>query len=124
MAWEPMPRMNRRMKALFAAKGRPADHPVIVHLADASLIDDFAAEVPVAARALATAFWPGPMTLVLRRSERVSDLVTGGLETIGLRVPSHPVAQALLLVFGGGIAAPSANRFGRVSCTRAEHVAE
>src|SRR4051812_9324352 len=75
------------LKALFKAKGRPADHPVIVHVADASLIDDFAVEVPVVARALATAFWPGPMTLVLRRSSRISDLVTGGLETVGLRVP-------------------------------------
>src|SRR5262245_6595556 len=110
------------VRAMFAAKGRPADHPVIVHLADASQIDGFAAEVPPVARQLANAFWPGPMTLVLRRSERVSDLVTGGLNTIGLRVPGHSVAQALLLEFGGPIAAPSANRFGRVSCTRAQHV--
>jgi L-threonylcarbamoyladenylate synthase len=111
------------MRALFAAKGRPADHPVIVHLADASLVDPFAAEVPTAARKLAAAFWPGPMTLVLKRSKRISDLVTGGLETVGLRVPAHPVARELLKEFGGPIAAPSANRFGRVSCTRAEHVA-
>jgi L-threonylcarbamoyladenylate synthase len=110
------------VRAMFAAKGRPADHPVIVHLADASQIGEFAAEVPPVARQLAGAFWPGPMTLVLRRSERVNDLVTGGLNTIGLRVPGHPVAQALLRQFNGPIAAPSANRFGRVSCTRAEHV--
>jgi len=110
------------MRALFAAKGRPADHPVIVHLADASLVDQFAIEVPDAARKLAAAFWPGPMTLVLRRRARIGDLVTGGLETVGLRVPGHPVAHALLTEFGGPIAAPSANRFGRVSCTRAEHV--
>ncbi len=110
------------MRALFAAKGRPADHPVIVHLAAASQIDQFAAEVPEMALKLATAFWPGPMTLVLRRSKRISDLVMGGLETVGLRVPAHPVAHALLNEFGGPIAAPSANRFGRVSCTRAEHV--
>jgi L-threonylcarbamoyladenylate synthase len=110
------------MRALFAAKGRPAEHPVIVHLADAALVDEFAGEIPESARKLATAFWPGPMTLVLRRSARISDLVTGGLDTVGLRVPGHPVAHALLTEFGGPIAAPSANRFGRVSCTRAEHV--
>lgn len=112
------------VRAMFAAKGRPADHPVIVHLSDASLMDELAAEVPPVARRLAAAFWPGPMTLVLRRSGHVSKLVTGGLDTVGLRVPSHPIAQALLMEFGGPIAAPSANRFGRVSCTRAEHVAE
>ena len=95
-----------------------------MHLADASLVERYADEVPPAARKLAAAFWPGPMTLVLRRSERVSDLVTGGLETVGIRVPCHPVAQALLQEFGGPIAAPSANRFGRVSCTRAQHVAD
>ena len=111
------------MRALLAAKGRPADHPVIVHLADAALVEQFAADVPPAARQLAAAFWPGPMTLVLRRSQRVSDLVTGGLDTVGLRVPGHPVAQALLRELNGPIAAPSANRFGRVSCTRAQHVA-
>src|SRR5438552_9445632 len=110
------------MRALFASKGRPADHPVIVHLADAALMDQFAAEVPETARKLAAAFWPGPMTLVLRRNTRISNLVTGGLDTVGLRVPAHPVAHALLNEFGGPIAAPSANRFGRVSCTRAEHV--
>ncbi len=110
------------MRALFAAKGRPADHPVIVHLADATLVDEFAAEVPEAARKLAAAFWPGPMTLVLQRSKRISNLVTGGLDTVGLRVPAHPVTRALLKEFDGPIAAPSANRFGRVSCTRAEHV--
>src|SRR6187455_614266 len=84
------------VRAMFAAKGRPADHPVIVHLADASQIDQFAAEVPDTAKKLAAAYWPGPMTLVLRRNQRVSNLVTGGLDTVGLRVPSHPVAQALL----------------------------
>src|SRR6476661_7483120 len=81
------------MRALFAAKGRPADHPVIVHLAEAAMVDDFALDVPPIARKLAAAFWPGPMTLVLRRSKRVSNLVTGGLDTVGLRVPAHPVAQ-------------------------------
>jgi L-threonylcarbamoyladenylate synthase len=110
------------VRAMFAAKGRPANHPVIVHLADTSLIDQFAAEVPPGARQLAAAFWPGPMTLVLRRGQRVSSVVTGGLDTVGIRVPGHPVAQALLREFGGPIAAPSANRFGHVSCTQAEHV--
>jgi L-threonylcarbamoyladenylate synthase len=110
------------VRAMFAAKGRPADHPVIVHLADAAQLGEFAAEVPDDARRLATAFWPGPLTLVLRRSPRVSHLVTGGLDTVGLRVPGHPVAQALLRAFGGPLAAPSANRFGRVSPTTAAHV--
>lgn len=110
------------MRNLFAAKGRPADHPVIVHLAHPEQIRDWAIDIPPAAWTLATAFWPGPMTLILRRSSRAGDLVTGGQETVGLRVPSHPVAGALLREFGGGIAAPSANRFGRVSPTRAEHV--
>jgi L-threonylcarbamoyladenylate synthase len=110
------------LRALFAAKGRPADHPVIMHLADTSQIENYAAEVPADARRLAAAFWPGPLTLVLRRHSCVSNLVTGGLETVGLRIPVHPVAQSLLREFGGPIAAPSANRFGRVSCTRAEHV--
>ena len=110
------------MRNLFAAKGRPADHPVIVHVAEAGQIAEWAIDIPSAAWKLAEAFWPGPMTLILRRSARASDLVTGGQETVGLRVPSHPVAGALLREFGGGIAAPSANRFGRVSPTRAEHV--
>jgi L-threonylcarbamoyladenylate synthase len=108
--------------AIFAAKGRPADHPVIVHLADAQRVDEWAVQIPDEARALAARFWPGPMTLILRRSGRASDLVTGGLDTVGLRVPGHPVAQALLQEFGGAIAAPSANRFGRVSPTQASHV--
>lgn len=112
------------VRAMFAAKGRPADHPVIVHVAEASQVESFVTEVPETARRLAAAFWPGPMTLVFRKGPRVSPLVIGGLETVGLRVPSHPVAQALLREFGGPIAAPSANRFGRVSCTRASHVAE
>ena len=110
------------VRSMFAAKGRPPDHPVIVHLADASLVSQFAADVLPTANKLAATFWPGPMTLILRRTSRVSDLVTGGLNTVGLRVPGHPVAQSLLRSFGGPIAAPSANRFGRVSPTRAEHV--
>lgn len=110
------------VRAMFAAKGRPADHPVIVHLGSASLLADWAAEIPSAATSLAEAFWPGPLTLIVRRTSKASDLVTGGLDTVGLRVPGHPVAQRLLAEFGGEIAAPSANRFGRVSPTTAEHV--
>jgi L-threonylcarbamoyladenylate synthase len=112
----------RAVAAMFAAKGRPADHPVIVHLASAALLPHWASEIPSAAHALAQIFWPGPLTMVLRRGARASDLVTGGLDTVGLRVPGHPVAQELLREFDGAIAAPSANRFGRVSPTRAEHV--
>jgi len=93
-----------------------------VHLADAVQLANWASDVPVRAGMLAKKFWPGPLTIILRRSTQVSDLVTGGQDTVALRVPSHPVAQALLRAFGGGIAAPSANRFGRVSATTAAHV--
>lgn len=110
------------VRRIFAAKGRPADHPVIVHLADGAALASWARDVPRAAYALAAAFWPGPLTLILRRAPHVSDVVTGGQDTVGLRVPSHPVAQRLLQAFGGGIAAPSANRFGRISPTTAAHV--
>ncbi|GAA5162741.1 L-threonylcarbamoyladenylate synthase [Viridibacterium curvum] len=107
---------------IFAAKDRPADHPLIVHLADAEQLLDWASEIPKEAIALARAFWPGPLTLILKKEEDVPDVVTGGQGTIGLRVPDHPVALALLRAFGGGIAAPSANRFGRISPTTAQHV--
>lgn len=110
------------VRRIFDAKGRPADHPVIVHLRDASPIDDWARDVPPAARALARAFWPGPLTLVLARGARAHDVVTGGQDSVGLRCPSHPWAQALLAAFGGAIAAPSANSFGRISPTTAAHV--
>ncbi len=109
---------------VFAAKGRPADHPLIVHLADQACVPDWTSGFPETARQLASAFWPGPLTLVLPRSARVPAAVTGGQDSVALRVPAHPVAQALLRSFGGGIAAPSANRYGRVSPTRAEHVRE
>lgn len=109
---------------IFAAKGRPSDHPLIVHLADASQIMTWAREVPKDAIALARAFWPGPLTLILKRDESVPDLVTGGQDTVGLRVPNHPVALELLRAFGSGVAAPSANRFGRISPTTAAHVHE
>ena len=110
------------VRAIFAAKGRPVDHPVIVHLPSSSAIDDWAVEVPEAARRLAAGFWPGPLTLILSRAPHVDPVITGGQDTIGLRVPAHPLAQALLQRFGGGLAAPSANRFGHVSPTTAAHV--
>ncbi|MFY9313992.1 MAG: L-threonylcarbamoyladenylate synthase [Burkholderiales bacterium] len=109
---------------LYAAKGRPAGHPVIVHCATAEAAFSFAREIPPAARKLAEGFWPGPLTLVLKRSPKAKDFVTGGQDSVGLRVPSHPVAQALLREFGGGVAAPSANLFGSVSATTAAHVRE
>lgn len=113
---------------IFVAKGRPADHPLIVHLADATALDAWARGVPQAARQLAAAFWPGPLTMILQRQSQVLDAVTGGQETVGLRVPNHPVALALLRAFSAaqgvaaGLAAPSANRYGRISPTRAAHV--
>jgi L-threonylcarbamoyladenylate synthase len=110
------------IKKIYAAKGRPRNHPLIVHLGSASEVSDWAIDVPLAAERLAKRFWPGALTLIFKRALHVNDLVTGGQHTIALRVPSHPVAQALLASFGRGIAAPSANRYGRVSATRAEHV--
>jgi L-threonylcarbamoyladenylate synthase len=107
---------------LYAVKGRPPGHPVIVHVAGSELLDEWAADVPATARRLADALWPGPVTIVVRRAARVPDAVTGGGDTVGVRVPDQPVALALLRAFGGGIAAPSANRFGRVSPTTAEDV--
>lgn len=111
-------------RKIFAAKGRPADHPLIVHLADAEALVDWAREIPKEAIALARAFWPGPLTLILKKEADVPAVVTGGQDTVGIRVPDHPVALALLRAFGGGIAAPSANRFGRISPTTAQHVAD
>jgi len=108
---------------LYEVKGRPADHPVIVHIAHAAQLDELARDVPGEARLLAEAFWPGPLTIVLRRDlGRVVPEVTGERDTVGLRVPDHPIALELLEAFGGGVAAPSANRFGRVSPTTAAHV--
>lgn len=113
---------------IFALKGRPADHPLIVHIADSAAMGEWAAEVPPAARALANRFWPGPLTMILKKSARVPASVTGGQSTVGLRCPSHPMAQELLREFArigsGAVAAPSANRFGHVSPTTAEHVRE
>jgi L-threonylcarbamoyladenylate synthase len=113
---------------IYAVKGRPADHPLIVHLADAQDISEWAAEIPDYAIDLARSFWPGPMTLVLNRSELAKDFITGGQGTVGLRVPDHTLALAFLNAFkaigGKGVAAPSANRFGHVSTTTAKAVHE
>jgi len=107
---------------IFDVKGRPADHPLIVHLASAEGIDGWAASVPASARILIDAAWPGPLTVILPRAVGVLDVVTGGLDTVGLRVPAHPMTLELLDRVAVGLAAPSANRFGAVSPTTAEHV--
>ncbi len=107
---------------IFAAKGRPTDHPLIVHVASSAQVARYAAQVPDFAQRLIDAFWPGPLTLILPRRPGVAAAAAGGQDSIGLRCPSHPVAQALLRVCGLGLAAPSANRFGRVSPTTAAHV--
>ena len=107
---------------VFAAKGRPADHPLIVHLGSGANLAHWARHTPDQASRLAEAFWPGPLTMVLERHRSVLDVVTGGLDTVALRMPSHPVTQKILQDFGGGLAAPSANRFGRVSPTTARDV--
>jgi L-threonylcarbamoyladenylate synthase len=110
------------VRKLFAAKGRPADHPVIVHVGDAEALDAWAIEVPDEASVLASAFWPGPLTLVFRRSARARDILTGGQDSVGLRSPAHPWARALLHAFDDALAVPSANSFGRISPTTAQHV--
>ncbi len=115
---------EKAMARLYAVKGRPADHPVIVHFGSSSEAFKWASEVPKEAKILAERFWPGPLTLILKRSDRAKDFVTGGQPSVGVRVPSHPIARELLKEFGKPIAAPSANRFGRVSPTTAAHVEE
>lgn len=109
---------------VFAAKGRPADHPLIVHIASVEALSDWAQVPPQHVDNLQrlSIHWPGPLTVILPRHPDVPDAVTGGRDTVGLRIPAHPVAQALLRAFGGGLAAPSANRFGHVSPTTAAHV--
>lgn len=110
------------VRRIFAVKGRPSTHPLIVHVGSVERAREWAVELGANGEALARAFWPGPLTLIVKRSALASDAVTGGQDTVGLRVPSHPLALELLREFGGGIAAPSANRFGRVSPTTAAHV--
>ncbi|MDR1888089.1 MAG: threonylcarbamoyl-AMP synthase [Zoogloeaceae bacterium] len=115
------------VQKIFATKGRPADHPLIVHLADVKGLERWATDIPPVAHKLAAAFWPGPLTLILKKQDWVPMAVTGGQDTVGLRVPAHPLALRLIRAFAavspqGGVAAPSANRFGRISPTTAAHV--
>jgi len=110
------------VRKIFEAKGRPETHPVIVHLDSPRFLHRWVRDVPDVATKLAERFWPGPLTMVMPRAANVHDIVTGGQDTVAIRVPQHPMAQQLLTAFGGGIAAPSANRYGRLSPTRAEHV--
>ncbi|MDD1639987.1 MAG: threonylcarbamoyl-AMP synthase, partial [Methylococcaceae bacterium] len=112
------------VRRIFQAKGRPADHPLIVHIPSADSLNDWALTVPDAAKQLAARFWPGPLAMILNKRPEVPLIVTGGQQTVGLRMPDHPVALRLLRAFGGGIAAPSANRFCRISPTQAAHVEE
>lgn len=117
--------LNRQaVSRVFAVKGRPHDHPLILHVASADRIVDWVDAVPDEAVALASRFWPGPLTLILRRGRATPDWVTGGQDTVGVRVPGHPVALALIEASGTAIAAPSANRFGRISPTCAAHVVD
>lgn len=112
------------LRKIFTTKQRPIDHPLIVHIADMTQLSDWAVAISDSALLLAKAFWPGPLTLILKKAPGVLDLVTGNQETIGIRIPNHPVAIALLKTFGRGVAAPSANRFGRISPTTADAVRE
>ena len=112
------------VQRIFQAKGRPADHPLIVHIPGIDSLTDWALTVPDAALQLAACFWPGPLAMILNKRPEVPLVVTGGQNTVGLRMPDHPVALRLLRAFGGGIAAPSANRFCRISPTQAAHVEE
>jgi L-threonylcarbamoyladenylate synthase len=112
------------VRKIFALKGRPADHPLIVHIAEAELLSQWAKDIPDYAWQLAKTFWPGPLTLILPKRDDVPDTVTGGQNSIGLRCPAHPLTLALLQQFVGGLAAPSANKFGHVSPTTAQHVCD
>jgi L-threonylcarbamoyladenylate synthase len=119
---------SKAVARIYSVKGRPNDHPLIVHIASMERMDDWASDVPEYAIALARSFWPGPMTLIFKRSELAGDFITGGQDTVGIRVPNHPVALGLLEAFakvgGKGVAAPSANRFGNVSPTTTQAVSD
>lgn len=117
-------RNAQAIEAVFRAKGRPADHPVILHIHQLDELNQWAKDIPDSAYQLAEAFWPGPMTLILPKTDDVLDLVTGGQDSIGIRMPAHPMAQALLQQFGHGVIAPSANQFGHLSPTCAQDVIE
>ena len=110
------------VRRIYATKGRPSDHPLIVHLASAAALDGWVSDVPAAATTLADACWPGPLTMLLPRGPRTGDWITGGRATVGVRVPAHPLTLAVLERLDNGVAAPSANRFGKVSPTTAQHV--
>ena len=110
------------VRRIFDVKGRPADHPLIVHIADGSLLGEWAAQVPNYAHLLAAAYWPGPLTIILPKRPEVLDVVTGGQATVGIRVPAHTLTLRVIRELGSGVAAPSANRFGKVSPTTAQHV--
>jgi L-threonylcarbamoyladenylate synthase len=112
------------IRRIFRVKERPYDHPLIVHIANIDQLSDWARDIPPGAWQLAQTFWPGPLTLVLKKQPHVLDIVTGGQDTIGLRLPRHPVALALLQAFGGGVAAPSANKFTHLSPTTVSDVYE
>ena len=119
---------QKAVAKIYRAKGRPADHPLIVHISSITKLNDWARDIPEYANALAKDFWPGPMTLILKKSDLAKNFITGGQVTVGLRVPKHPIALELLKEFeklgGKGVAAPSANRFGKVSPTTADSVKE
>lgn len=115
-------RNSEAIKRIFTIKGRPAEHPLIVHISTVHQLADWACDITASALRLAELFWPGPLTLILKKHPSVPMCVTGGQETVGLRIPDHPDARALLQAFGGGLAAPSANLFGRISPTTAAHV--
>lgn len=112
------------VKRIFEAKGRPQDNPLIVHIADLSMVSDIATEFPPEAQMLADAFWPGPLTIILPKQERIPMVTSGGLNTVGIRFPVHPIAQAIIRAAGVPLAAPSANTSGRPSTTTAQHVME
>lgn len=109
---------------IFHAKGRPSNHPVIVHIGSVNQLNEWATDIPDYAYKLAKAFWPGPMTLILKKQTQVLETITGGQDSVGIRIPSHPIMQKVLQHFHGGLAAPSANRFGHISPSLAKHVKE
>ena len=115
-------RNENAIRKVFTTKGRPLAHPLIVHIASIEQLDNWAVNIPAAAKLLAKCFWPGPLTLVLPKHPLVSNLITGGQNTIAIRIPKHPLTLAMLQQFGGGIVGPSANTYGRLSPTSAEHV--
>ncbi len=117
-------RNSAALTKVFLAKGRPFTHPLIVHLASTQQLSEWARDIPEEALLLAQTFWPGPLTLILKKQPGLPELLTGGQDTVGLRIPAHPVAEALLRAFGDGLAAPSANRFKRLSPTSAQAVRE